>query len=166
MELQDLITRFSSSRELQVKAIFSSLFIVGNKLQTFFDNDASEVTLKQFMLLTMIHQSKKPLTFTQLGSLLGCSRQNIKKIAQVLEQKGYVNIKKSEIDSRASCLEPTKKMNSYFDEVALLHTKQLQGIFCLYSDEEIEQLFSLFMKMHQSMEFIEKGGSSAKAKKD
>lgn len=36
MNLDDLITRFSSTTENQSKAIFSTLFIAGNKLQTLF----------------------------------------------------------------------------------------------------------------------------------
>lgn len=87
MKLEDLITRFSSTTKNQRKAIFSTLFIAGNKLQTLFDNHIPEVSLKQFMLLSVIRQSKEPLTFTQLGNLLGCSRQNIKKIADVLAKK-------------------------------------------------------------------------------
>lgn len=78
MNIDNLITRFSSTTENQRKAIFSTLFIAGNKLQTLFDNHIPKVSLKQFMLLSIVRQSKEPLTLTQLGNLLGCSRQNIK----------------------------------------------------------------------------------------
>ena len=81
MDFYDLTAKFSSSTENQRKAIFSTLFIAGNKLQTLFDNRIPEVSLKQFMLLSIVRQSKEQLTFTQLGNLLGCSRQNIKKLA-------------------------------------------------------------------------------------
>lgn len=78
MKLDDLVTRFSGTTEKQQKAIFSTLFIAGNKLQTLFDNHIPEISLKQFMLLSIVRQSNEQLTFTQLGNLLGCSRQNIK----------------------------------------------------------------------------------------
>ncbi len=84
MNQNDLIKRFSSTTENQEKAVFSTLFIAGNKLQTLFDNHIPQITLKQFMLLSIVRQSKDALTFTQLGNLLGCSRQNIKKLADVL----------------------------------------------------------------------------------
>ena len=74
MNLDDLTARFSCSTESQEKAIFSTLFIAGNKLQTIFDSRIPEVSLKQFMLLSIVRQSKEQLTFTQLGNLLGCSR--------------------------------------------------------------------------------------------
>ena len=92
MVLNELITRFSHDSESQKKAIFSTLFIAGNKLQTLFDKHIPEISLKQFMLLSIVRQSEKQLTFTQLGTLLGCSRQNIKKLADVLMKKGFITI--------------------------------------------------------------------------
>ena len=71
MNIDDLTSRFSDSTENQRKAIFSTLFIAGNRLQTLFDNNIPEVSLKQFMLLSIVRQSKEQLTFTQLGDLLG-----------------------------------------------------------------------------------------------
>ena len=82
MRIQELITRFSDTRENQQKAIFSTLFIAGNRLQTVFDNHIPEISLKQFMLLSIVRQSSEQLTFTQLGDILGCSRQNVKKLAK------------------------------------------------------------------------------------
>ena len=57
MNLDDLTKKFSSSTENQRKAIFSTLFIVGNKLQTLFDNHIPEVSLKQFMLLSIVSRN-------------------------------------------------------------------------------------------------------------
>lgn len=58
MYLDELIKKYSHSTEDQRKAIFSTLFIAGNKLQTLFDNHIPEVSLKQFMLLSIVRQSK------------------------------------------------------------------------------------------------------------
>ena len=109
MELNDLIAKFSDTTENQRKAIFSTLFIAGNKLQTLFDSRIPEVSLKQFMLLSIVRQSKEQLTFTQLGNLLGCSRQNVKKLADVLAKKGFITIQQSPHDTRAMCICPTEK---------------------------------------------------------
>ena len=65
MELQELIQRFSKTREQQEKAIFSTLFILGNRLQTIFDERIPDITLKQFMLLSLIRQADTQMTFTQ-----------------------------------------------------------------------------------------------------
>ena len=54
MDLNDLITRFSGTEENQKKAGLSTLFIAGNKLQTLFDNHIQEVSLKKFMLHSIV----------------------------------------------------------------------------------------------------------------
>ena len=95
MNFNDLIAKFSNTAENQQKAIFSTLFIAGNKLQTLFDKHIPEISLKQFMLLSIVRQSEEQLTFTQLGNILGCSRQNIKKLADVLMKKGFITIQRS-----------------------------------------------------------------------
>ena len=156
MKLDDLITRFSNTTENQRKAIFSTLFIAGNRLQTLFDNRIPEISLKQFMLLSIVRQSKTPLTFTQLGDLLGCSRQNIKKLADVLMKKGFITIQQSPHDTRAMCICPTEKVNEFFQNDFSKYQKELKYLFEVYTDEEIETLFILLSKLYAGIDNLEK----------
>lgn len=156
MNLNDLTTKFSSSTENQRKAIFSTLFIAGNKLQTLFDNHIPEVSLKQFMLLSIVRQSEENLTFTQLGNLLGCSRQNIKKLAGVLEKKGFITIQRSPQDTRALCICLTQKGDDFFQNDFLTHQKELEYLFEVYTEQEIETLFTLLSKLYAGIEHLEK----------
>ena len=156
MNIDDLTSRFSDSTENQRKAIFSTLFIAGNRLQTLFDNNIPEVSLKQFMLLSIIRQSKEPFTFTQLGNLLGCSRQNIKKLANVLMKKGFITLQQSPNDTRAMCICPTEKVNDYFIHDFSKYQKELKDLFAVYTEEEIEQLFLLLSKLYAGIENLKK----------
>lgn len=156
MDINNLITKFSGTTENQRKAIFSTLFIAGNKLQTLFDNHIPEVSLKQFMLLSIVRQSKEQLTFTQLGDLLGCSRQNIKKLADVLMKKGFVTIQQSPHDARALCICPTEKVNDYFQNDFSEYQRELKYLFEVYTDEEIETLFILLSRLYTGIENLEK----------
>ncbi len=156
MEINDLITRFSSTTENQRKAIFSTLFIAGNKLQTLFDNHIPEVSLKQFMLLSIVRQSKEQLTFTQLGNILGCSRQNIKKLAEILMKKGFITIQPSPYDTRAMCIYPTKKVNDYFENDFSIYQEELEFLFEVYTDQEIERLYTLLSKLYAGIENLDK----------
>ena len=72
MNTDDLISRFADTKENKMKAVFSTLFIAGNRLQTLFDKNIPQISLKQFMLLSIVRHASEPLTFTQLGELLGC----------------------------------------------------------------------------------------------
>lgn len=154
--LTELTARFSDTTENRRKAIFSSLFIATNKLQTLFDNHIPQVSLKQFMLLSIVRQSKEPLTFTQLGNILGCSRQNIKKLAEILEKKGFISIQQSPFDTRAMCICPTEKVEDFFENDFSEYQEELKYLFEVYTDQEVETLFILMSKLYAGIENLEK----------
>lgn len=158
MQLEDLITRFSDTRKNWQKAIFSTLFIAGNKLQTLFDSRIPEISLKQFMLLSVARQSKEPLTFTELGNLLGCSRQNIKKLSDALVKKGFVSLEQNPRDTRAAYICPTTKADAYFREEFARYGNELKYLFEMYTDNEIETLFVLLSKLYQGIDNLKEKG--------
>lgn len=168
MKVSDLIAKFSGSRENREKAIFSTLFIAGNRLQTIFDSHIPELSLKQFMLLSIARQAQKPMTFTQLGNILGCSRQNIKKLASVLQKKGFITIHQSPLDTRALCICPTEKADNYFQNDFSIYQKELAYLFEVYSDAEIEMLMTLLAKIYLGIDHLEQrtgdtGGGTGRA---
>lgn len=156
MKIEELIKKFSDTGEKRKKAIFSTLFIAGNKLQTLFDNHIPEISLKQFMLLSIVRQSKEELTFTQLGELLGCSRQNIRKLADALVKKGFVVIQQSANDTRAMCPGITEKGRGFFERDFLKYQRELDYLFEVYTDQELETFFLLFAKLYAGIENLEK----------
>lgn len=155
MNIDNLISEFSDSTEKQQRAIFNSLFIITNKLQTIFDNHIPDLSLKQFLLLSTVRQSEYPLTLTQLGNLLGCSRQNIKKIADVLMKKGFVTIQKSPADPRAMCICPTEKADAYFQTDFSKYQGELKYLFDVYTDDEVNILFTLLSMLFKGIEHLE-----------
>lgn len=165
MNLAALTTKFSTTTQNQGKAIFSTLFIAGNKLQTLFDNHIPQISLKQFMLLSVIRQSKEQMTFTQLGDLLGCSRQNIKKLADVLVKKGFATVQQSSHDPRAMCICPTKKADDYFQNDFLEYQEDLKYLFEVYTEKEIETLFMLLSRLYAGIENLEKKVAVEESKK-
>lgn len=162
MEINDLVTHFSGTTANQEKAIFSTLFIAGNRLQTVFDKFIPKVSLKQFMLLSIVRQSNEPLTFTQLGNLLGCSRQNIKKLADVLMKKGFVTLEQSPNDTRAMCVLPTDKVNEFYRNDFSEYQGKLSYLFEVYTDDEISALFHLLSKLYAGIDNLEKKAAEEK----
>ena len=108
------------------------------------------------MLLSIVKNSSEPLTFTQLGNLLGCSRQNIKKLADVLMKKGFITIRQSPLDPRAMCICPTEKVNDYFQKEFLQYQQELNYLFDVYTEEEISTLFTLLTKLYDGIENLER----------
>ena len=156
MTVQDLIARYAPlPRPHKQRAVFANLFMVQNRLQTLFDKSDDTVTLKQFMLLILAKQAQQPLTFTQLGELLGCSRQNVKKLAVQLEQKGFVSIQESPADPRACCLVLTSAMGAHMSEMEARRTRLLDLLFQDHTDAELEAMFTGFAKLYGGMQRME-----------
>ena len=112
--------------------------------------------MKQFMLLSIVRQLPEQLTFTQLGDILGCSRQNIKKLADALEKKGFITIQQSSSDARAMCICPAKKAEEYFQEEFSVYQKELKYLFEVYTEKELEQFFRLLMRLYAGIENLQR----------
>ncbi|MEG0076836.1 MarR family winged helix-turn-helix transcriptional regulator [Anaerorhabdus sp.] len=154
MKLEQLARKHENNRLNQSKGIFAQLCIVQNLLQTYFDKSYGVITLKQFMLMIMVKQStefNEELTLTEYGKLLGCSRQNVKKLALQLEAKDFVIVKQSKHDSRALALEANKNLHDYFKEVDGENNLKLLTLFSIYDDQELAMLYKLLEKMHEGI---------------
>ena len=151
MEVNDLVRRFSRTVTDQQKAIFSTLFIAGNQLQTIFDSRIPALSLKQFMLLSVARQAGD----TRSRVLLGCSRQNIKKLAEALVKKGFVTIRRSARDGRALCVCPTEKADAYFQNDFARYQEELGYLFEVYTEEEVETLFTLLTRLYAGIKHLE-----------
>ncbi|WP_286072694.1 MarR family winged helix-turn-helix transcriptional regulator [Faecalibaculum rodentium] len=153
---EGLAEKFSDSPARQGRAVFSMLFILTNRLQTLFDNHIPEVTLKQFMLLSVIRQADQPKTLTEMGTFLGCSRQNVKKLAEVLERKGFVSISRSPKDPRATVIAPAEKADRFFREDFRKYQDELQELFTVYSADQLRELLWLLTRMVEGVDRLEK----------
>lgn len=161
MDIEKISKKYNDSRINQAKGIFAQLNIVQNLLQTHFDNAHPEITLKQFMLMMMVKQSvefEQELTLTEYGKLLGCSRQNIKKLAIQLENKKLVTIKKSKSDPRALVIQSRKELQKYFKDVDQENIDALLLLFSVYSDSELSTFYRLLEKLHKGITLLHNQG--------
>ncbi|QEA58201.1 MarR family transcriptional regulator [Leuconostoc koreense] len=148
MDIKDMIQNFSGTREKEIRGIFASIIILQNRLQTIFDKSDDFLTLKQFMLLTMIIYSDDKTTFTRLGELIGSSRQNVKNLAKCLEEKGFIIIEHEAKNKRNTEIKLTLKAKKYSVIISEMHQKKLNSIFSDYTDEEIQTFYKIIMKLY------------------
>ena len=85
---------------------------------------------------------------------MGCSRQNIKKLALALEKKGFVRLLFGANNS--VCIELTDKINAYAKEMGERHLQALKLLVADFTKEEIKQLFHLYAKLYMGVERVEK----------
>lgn len=151
--MNDRFAQFNGDTQQREQAIFSSLFILQNRMQTAGEKLQTKITMKQWLLLAMIEICPEPRTLTNVGHGMGCSRQNVKKLALALEKKGFVRLLSSSHNSVR--IELTEKVQRYAEEIGERRKKALSLLFADFSEKEIEQLFSLYRKLYAGVERIE-----------
>lgn len=144
---------FDNERESKLKALFVSLFIQQNRIQTAYDKISAEISTKQWILLGITANCPEPKTLTRIGQLMGCSRQNVKQLADSLEKRGYIKMAKG--SKRCVCLELTEKAKQYHNEIYNTRSDFLESLYSVFTDEEIAQLFKLQTKMFSGIEAAE-----------
>lgn len=151
--MNELFEQFNCDTWHRVQAIFSSIFVLQNRMQTAGEKLQTEISMKQWLLLAMTECCPEPRTLTNVGNLMGCSRQNVKKLALALEKKGFVRLLLS--SNNSVLIELTEEVKRYTEEIGERHTKALSLLFADFNEKEIEQLFSLYTKLYAGLERME-----------
>lgn len=154
MKIDEIFEQYDCDTEHRMQAIFSSIFVLQNRMQTAGEKLQTQISMKQWLLLVMTACCPEPRTLTNVGNFIGCSRQNIKKLALALEKKGFVRLLSG--GNNSVCIELTDKVDQYAQEMGERHLQSLKLLFLDFTEEEIEQLFRLYAKLFAGMERIEK----------
>ena len=95
--------------------LFGSIFLLSNKVQSLGDGYLEEITLKQGLLLIMIHvMDKEQPSVTEVADVMGSTRQNVRKMLDVLEGKGFVALSANPLDRRTLSVALTPKTEQLF----------------------------------------------------
>lgn len=154
MKTNEIFENFNCDTAHRVQAIFSSIFVLQNRMQTAGEKIQTQISMKQWLLLAMTECCQEPRTLTNVGNLMGCSRQNIKKLALALEKKGFVRLLLS--GNNSVCIELTDKVSQYATEIGERHLQSLKLLFADFTEDEIAQLFRLYTKLYAGIERVEK----------
>ena len=150
--MNELFEQFNFDTLHRMQAIFSSIFVLQNRIQTAGEKLQTEISMKQWLLLAMTECCQEPRTLTNIGNLMGCSRQNVKKLALALEKKGFVHL---QLSNNSVLVELTEEVQRYTEEIGERQMKALSLLFSDFSEEEIEQLFFLYSKLYTGLERVE-----------
>lgn len=118
--------------------IFSNIFLLSNQLQAEGDKLTQELTLKQWFFLLYLFKSKMEApSVNNLAEAMGITRQSLKKMVSLLEEKDFITVKKSSIDSRALSIHPTQKAYDFFQENKTVGNILLDSVFEGITEEEL-----------------------------
>lgn len=88
------------------------------------------------------------------GQSDGMFKTEYKKLTLALEKKGFIRLLSG--SNNSVCVELTDKVQEYSEEVGERHLHSLKLLFEDFSEDEIETLFRLYMKLYAGIERVEK----------
>lgn len=101
--------------DLEAKGyVFGAIFALANKLQVLGDAFDSSITVKQWLFVVGVSKFSEPPTLSEVANHIGYSRQNAKRIALALQDKGFVEVRRDEKDARALRIAVTRQSQEYF----------------------------------------------------
>ena len=92
--------------------VFGSMHIIANKKETLMERELREngITFMQWFLMAVIRNSFETApTLNETARAMGSSHQNVKRIASILEGKGYVRLARDKRDSRVTRIHLTEE---------------------------------------------------------
>ena len=76
MKMEELFEKYGCDTQHKEQAVFASIFILQNRLQTAGEKLQTEISMKQWLLLAMAECCPEPRTLTNIGELMGCCLRN------------------------------------------------------------------------------------------
>ncbi|WP_319757194.1 MarR family transcriptional regulator [uncultured Sphaerochaeta sp.] len=136
--------------------IFGSLFLVANRLQVLGDQIDAQVSTKQWLLLAVLLSCENQrCSLTELSKKIGSSRQNIKKMALILEKRGFLKLTRSDEDKRTVLLQPTQACLSHLKTREKNEIAFVESFFTGFDTEKLmvmQESISQWMKNLARME--------------
>lgn len=122
--------------------ILGAFLMLANRLQVLGDKLDDTITMKQWLLIAVILKSGSPApALSDLAAMIGSSRQNVKKMALLLEKQGFVALSKDEKDARILRVRLTEECRVYFTG---RHREEEQFMDDLFQDFNAELTTGLF----------------------
>ncbi|MEA4889952.1 MAG: MarR family transcriptional regulator [Clostridiaceae bacterium] len=141
--------------ELEQKAyIFGTIFTLSNKLQALGDEFDQNITTKQWLFMIGVSTFKESPMISELANFIGYSRQNAKRIAAVLQKKGYITLAKDQYDARAQRIELTQKCKTYFAERDKREIEFLEKIFAGFDAGLTDSVYTGLCKLDLTIKAI------------
>lgn len=134
---------------------FVMVLLLANRFQSKLDVYIGEITLKQWLLLCMLNRIEmQDVSINDLAVVMGCSRQNVKKMVDILVKKEYLKLKESNIDKRAYQVLMTEKARKFFLDFGNQGNEIVQRLFKGISEEELAVMAKVMDQVSNNIEIM------------
>ena len=135
--------------------IFAAIHMLANRFQTLGDRIDPTISSKQWFVLAVVSKFEDtPPNIGDVASVLGTSRQNIKKMALILEKRGFLRLEKDAHDQRNIRLFLTEECYSYFKGREQQENAYLESIFANMDDAALTTLRGTLNTLIQNVDIL------------
>ncbi len=131
--------------------IFGSIFTLSNKLQLLGDRIDETLTVKQWLFLAGVVKCgiEAPM-LTDIAVRIGSSRQNVKKMAIILEKQGFVSMEKDARDARMLRIRLTDACRAHLKQREETEERFIEELFCSFEAPELSLLAGAIKKLEEN----------------
>jgi len=132
--------------------LYGTLFARSNRLQAFVDGKLTNLTAKQQFLLIVLSlfDEAKP-SLKEVADVIGCSYQNVKRMADSLEKNGFLAIERDAGDKRKYNLSATEKFVELSLEAGQDSYDFMQNLYQGISQEDLRCTLNTLVKMDHNL---------------
>ncbi|MBC8080907.1 MAG: MarR family transcriptional regulator [Gorillibacterium sp.] len=140
----------------QQATIFGVIFALANRLQILGDKLDGNITIKQWLLLAAIFKNPSPSpSLSEVGDMIGNSRQNVKKMAMILEKQGFVTLIKDVSDARMVRISLTPKCIAYFAKRVDKESQFMEKLYNGFEGDLTNGLYNGLIKLFDNIIVME-----------
>jgi DNA-binding MarR family transcriptional regulator len=132
--------------------IFGTIFTLSNKLQILGDKLDAQLTLKQWLFLAGVLKCENEApTLSAISARIGSSRQNVKKMALILEKQGFILMNKDDRDARMLRVSLTDSCIEYLKQREKTELEFIEEVFYGFEPQELSALSSAIKKLEKNV---------------
>ena len=131
--------------------MYGSLSVLDNRIAALQSEEFKDLTMKQHFLLVSIGTFDDNPTLSDVSQLIGCSYQNVKKMAEQLQAKGYLTICKDEEDKRKLRLVPAEKLMNLTQDKQEVTQQFMDRMYRDISEDVLMTALSVILKMTENI---------------
>ena len=132
--------------------MYGMLFAVSNRIQAIGDSQFEDITMKQHFLMIVLGMLwPQTPTLNETARLVGCSYQNVKRMAAQLQKSGYLRIVPDEQDHRKQRLIATEKFARVNTEKQAMADAFMNTLYRDISDEELRSAIRVLRRMYENL---------------
>ena len=132
--------------------IYGMLFSISNRIQTLGDTRFEDITMKQhFMMIVLDMLGESPPSLKEMSEIIGCSYQNVKRMAVALEKNGYLSIVTDSTDKRRLLLKSTGRFQQLAEVNREATDEFMDMMYRGITEENLKIVLQTLMKMEQNL---------------